>query len=108
MLALPDEENLGSPDHEAGYNRVQVNLDFRRFATVKPQFRGERIGYGITVPAGAPHPAEAASLIAFLLGPEGRAIMEDNFHPTFDVPLAEGYEHMPAALQAICRPSGTP
>ena len=50
MLRLPDEVNLGSAEHEADYGRVQVNLDFRRFATVKPKFRGERIGYGITIP----------------------------------------------------------
>ena len=59
MLRLPDEENLGSTEHEAGYSRVQVNLDFRRFATVKPKFRGERIGYGITIPANAPHPGRS-------------------------------------------------
>ena len=71
MLRLPDEENLGSAEHEADYGRVQVNLDFRRFATVKPKFRGERIGYGITIPANAPHPVEASQFIAFLLGPRG-------------------------------------
>ncbi len=108
MLRLPDEENLGSAEHEADYGRVQVNLDFQRFATVKPKFRGERIGYGITIPASASHPAEAAQFIAFLLGPEGRAIMEANYHPMFETPLAEGYERMPAALQALSRPVSTP
>ncbi len=114
MLRLPDEENLGSAEHEAEYARVQVNLDFRRFATVKPQFRGERIGYGITIPASAPHPAEAAQFIAFLLSPEGRAVMEANHHPMFETPLADGFERMPAALQTLAaqaplsRPAGTP
>ena len=108
MLRLPDEENLGSAEHEADYGRVQVNLDFQRFATVKPKFRGERIGYGITIPANAPHPAEASQFIAFLLGPEGRAVMEANYHPMFETPLAEGYERMPEALRALCRPAETP
>lgn len=108
MLRLPDEENLGSAKHEADYGRVQVNLDFQRFATVKPKFRGERISYGITIPASASHPAEAAQFIAYLLGPEGRAIMEAHYHPMFETPLAEGYERMPAALQALSRPVGTP
>ena len=108
MLRLPDEENLGSAEHEADYGRVQVNLDFRRFATVKPTFRGERIGYGITIPANAPHPVEASQFIAFLLGPQGRAIMEANYHPMFETPLAAGYERMPAELRALCRPTGTP
>jgi molybdate/tungstate transport system substrate-binding protein len=108
MLRLPDEENLGSAEHEADYGRVQVNLDFRRFATVKPKFRGERIGYGITIPANAPHPVEASQFIAFLLGPQGRAIMEANYHPVFETPLADGYERMPAELRALSRPVGTP
>lgn len=108
MLRLPDEENLGATEHEADYGRVQVNLDFQRFATVKPKFRGERIGYGITIPANAPHPAEAGQFIAFLLGPEGRAIMEASYHPMFETPLADGYENMPAALQALTRPASTP
>jgi molybdate/tungstate transport system substrate-binding protein len=108
MLALRDEENLGSTEHAAGYSRVQVNLDFRRFATIKPQFRGERIGYGITIPASAAHPTEASQFIAFLLSPEGRAVMEANYHPMFETPLAEGYERIPAALQALSRPAETP
>ena len=108
MLRLPDEENLGSSQHETGYNRVQVNLDFRRFATVKPKFRGERIGYGITVPTNAPHPTEASQFIAFLLGPQGRAVMEAHYHPMFEMPLAEGFDRMPVGLQALCRPAGIP
>ena len=108
LLRLPDEVNLGEPAHEADYGRVQVNLDFQRFATVKPKFRGERIGYGITIPSNAPHPAEAAQFIAFLLGPEGRAIMEANRHPMFETLLAVGYEHVPAALQALCQPAESP
>lgn len=108
MLRLPDEENLGSTEHAADYGRVQVDLDFQRFATVKPKFRGERIGYGITIPANAPHPAEASLFIAFLLGPRGRAIMEANYHPLFETPLADGHERMPAALQALSRPASAP
>ncbi|MCX6028789.1 MAG: tungstate ABC transporter substrate-binding protein WtpA [Chloroflexi bacterium] len=108
MLRLPDEENLGSAEHEADYGRVQVNLDFRRFATVKPKFRGERIGYGITIPASALHPAEASQFSAFLLGPQGRAVMEAAYHPMFETPLAAGYDKMPAALQALSRPASAP
>lgn len=105
LFRLPDEVNLGVPEHEADYARVQVNLDFQRFATVKPKFRGERIGYGITIPTNAPHPAEASQFIAFLFSPQGRALMEANDHPMFETPLAAGYEHLPAGLQALTRPA---
>ncbi len=108
MLSLPDEINLGSADHEAGYSAVQVDLNFKRFASVRPSFRGEQIGYGITIPTNAPHAAEAEQFIAFLLGPEGRALMEENYHPMFAPPLAAGYAQMPSALQALTVPAETP
>jgi molybdate/tungstate transport system substrate-binding protein len=76
MLSLPPEINLGEQNFETLYNRVQVNLDFQRFATVKPQFRGEQIGYGITIPASAPHADAAAQFIVFLFSDEGRNLME--------------------------------
>jgi molybdate/tungstate transport system substrate-binding protein len=102
MLRLPDSVNLGAEN--AAYGKVQVNLDFKRFATVKPEFRGERIGYGITIPSNAPHPEEAALFIAFLLGPEGRALMQADRHPVFDQALGDGYAHIPPALQSLCVP----
>ena len=108
LLALPDEVNLGSATQEPLYRKVQVDLDFKRFATVKPQFRGERIGYGITIPTNAPHPQAAERFVAFLLGPEGRQIMEANAHPIFERPPADGYEQMPVALQPLCEPAPVP
>jgi molybdate/tungstate transport system substrate-binding protein len=51
---------------------------------VKPVFQGERIGYGITIPGNAPHPKDAELFIAFLLSPEGRAIMQQASQPMFD------------------------
>jgi molybdate/tungstate transport system substrate-binding protein len=108
MLSLPETVNMGEPKFESAYEAVQVDLDFQRFATVKPQFRGERIGYGITVPSNAPHPDEAALFIAFLLGPEGRAIMAADHHPLFDPCPADGYAKMPESLQALCVPIDAP
>ena len=102
MLSLPEALNLGAED--ADYSQVQVNLDFKRFASVKPEFRGERIGYGIVIPENAPHPKEAALFIAFLLGPEGRALMEADHHPMFDPAFGDGYERIPPELQALCAP----
>jgi molybdate/tungstate transport system substrate-binding protein len=82
MVPLPDAINLGAEDHD--YSSVLVELDYQRFASVQPEFRGEQISYGITIPSNAPHPDEAALFIAFLLGPEGRAIMKADYHPLFD------------------------
>jgi molybdate/tungstate transport system substrate-binding protein len=41
-----------------------------------------------------------------LLGPEGRAVMDAKYHPMFETPLAEGYEHMPEELRALSQPAG--
>lgn len=102
MVSLPETVNMGKESFESAYETVQVDLDFQRFTSIKPQFRGERISYGITIPADAPHADEAALFIAFLLSDEGRAIMEANAHPMFDPFLADGFAEMPENLQALC------
>jgi molybdate/tungstate transport system substrate-binding protein len=104
LLDLADAVNLGAEGYDQVYNKVQVNLDFQRFATVKPQFLGERIGYGITIPSNAPHPEDAALFIAFLLGPQGRALMEKDHHPLFDPVIGDHCESIPASLQEFCNP----
>jgi molybdate/tungstate transport system substrate-binding protein len=108
MVSLPAEVNLGEEKNEELYQQVQVNLDFQRFATVKPQFRGERIGYGITIPASAPHPEEAARFIAFLLSPEGRSLMEADHHLIFESFEADGFANLPEVLKALCVPADKP
>ncbi len=102
LLHFPGESNLGEDAFESLYNHVQVNLDFQRFASVKPEFRGERIGYGITVPSSSPHPKEAELFIAFLLSPEGRAILKANHQPTFEIAEADGYANLSEELKKLC------
>jgi len=107
LLDLPIELNLGSPEMEEAYGRVTVQLDFQRFASVQPLFRGEQIGYGITIPSNAPHPREAERYLAFLLGPEGRKIMAADYQPLLDPLTADGYANLPAALQKLTQPAQT-
>ena len=106
MFSLPEALNLGAADID--YSQVLVELDFQRFQSVKPEFRGERIGYGITIPSNAPHPAEAALFIAFLLGEEGRAVMVADQHPLFAQALADNFTNLPKELQAVCVPASVP
>jgi molybdate/tungstate transport system substrate-binding protein len=108
MLRLPAQENLGEQAYQEFYGQALVRLDFQRFATVKPEFRGERIAYGVTIPSNAPHPEEAALFIDFLLGPEGRAVMQANHHPTFETPLVDGCENLPRTLAWLCPAVGQP
>jgi molybdate/tungstate transport system substrate-binding protein len=108
MVHLPNALNMGEASYDQAYHQVEVDLDFQRFATVKPHFVGERIGYGITIPSNAPHPQAAAEFIAFLLGPQGRSIMQADYQPLFDPVPADGYSNLPAALQALCIPAEVP
>ena len=105
MLNLPEAVNLGSAAQDGFYHQAQVRLDFQRFASVEPVFSGETIAYGITIPSSAPQPEAAAQFIAFLLGPEGRAVMENLYHPMLAQPLADGYPDLPPVLQPLCQPA---
>jgi molybdate/tungstate transport system substrate-binding protein len=105
-VALPDAVNLGAPEYSEQYQQVQVNLNFRRFASVQPFFRGEQIGYGITIPSNAPHPEAAELYIAFLLGSEGQQIMAEAYQPLLDPLTCDFPARVPAALQGYCSPDG--
>ena len=108
IVELPAAFNLGEEANQQNYSTVRVDEAFQRFASVKPIFRGERIGYGITIPSSAPHPEEAAMFIAFLLSPEGREVMEKDSHPMFTTAIGDGYQNIPASLQEYCTPVESP
>lgn len=105
-IVLPDEINLGSPDHLQDYEKMVVKLDFQRFLTVEPLFRGEVIAYGLTIPADAPHPQEAEQFIQFLLGDEGRQIMSANHHPLLDPVTVDHPASLPESLRHLIQPGG--
>lgn len=105
MIELPAELNLGEAEQADTYSKVAVLLDFQRFASVKPEFQGEQIGYGITIPSGAPDPEAAQLFVAFVLGEEGREIMAAEHHPQLDLPVADGYQRLPEALKPLCQPA---
>jgi molybdate/tungstate transport system substrate-binding protein len=102
MMELPAQVNLSVEALRDVYAQAEVELEFQRFASVAPRFVGEPIAYGITIPSNAPHPQQAEAFVAFLLGPEGRAVMEANHHPLLADPQALGWEAMPESIQAMC------
>jgi molybdate/tungstate transport system substrate-binding protein len=108
MVELPGPINLGEEAYQQNYGQVQVDEDLQRFASVKPVFRGERIGYGVTIPSSALHPDEAALFIDFLLSPAGRAVMEADHHPMFEPAIADNFQNIPPVLQQYCASSGSP
>jgi molybdate/tungstate transport system substrate-binding protein len=103
FVSLPPEIDMGSTDYQDIYARVLVELASQRFATVAPRFQGEPIIYGVTIPANAPHPDQAAEFVAFLVGPEGQAIMARNEHPPIVPPVADNKAALPEMLQALVK-----
>jgi molybdate/tungstate transport system substrate-binding protein len=101
-VEIPPELNLGDPAQADNYAKVQVRLDFQRFSSVKPEFDGAVIGYGVTIPSNAPNPTEAEDFVEFLLGPEGAAIMEANNHPVFTSPFPDKCSVLPENLKVYC------
>ena len=104
FVELPAEINLGSPEHEADYHQVEVQLDFQRFATVAPRFAGQTIKYGVTIPNNAVHPDAAELFVAFLLGPQGQAVMADSGHPLLAAYHTDSPDSTPATLKDMTTP----
>ncbi|MGD9143079.1 MAG: tungstate ABC transporter substrate-binding protein WtpA [Dehalococcoidia bacterium] len=99
FIELPPEINLGDAGYSAPYNRVKCLLDFHRFSSVQPEFEGQPIIYGITVPKNAPHPGEAEQFIEFLLSSEGSRILAQNHQPPLEPVEAENIDTVPAPLK---------
>ena len=98
-VELPSQINMGDPSLAAEYGKVEVKLDFRRFKTVDPVFAGLPIGYGVTIPANARHPLEAAKFVAFILGPDGQRIFEQNNHRELIPPECDDPAALPETLK---------
>lgn len=103
FLTLPPAIDLSDPAREQDYRQVEVNLDFKRFASIVPSFRGTQIVYGLTIPANARHPQEALRFIDFMLGAEGRQIFADAYQPLLPAPQSQELETLPPALQSLVR-----
>ncbi len=103
-VSLPAQVNLADEALNDQYSKVMVKLDFQRFASVKPEFPGESIRYGATIPSNAREPEAAAKFLAFLLGPEGQRIMAENYQPMIVPALADNRDAMPETVKALCTP----
>jgi molybdate/tungstate transport system substrate-binding protein len=101
-VRLPASIDLGEQRYAQTYHSVDVKLDFRRFASVRPEFRGDVIGYAFTIPANAPDPELARQFAAFLLGPEGRRILEADHQPVLTPPRLDDAAAAPREVRRAC------
>jgi molybdate/tungstate transport system substrate-binding protein len=104
FVQLPAQIDLSSQRYAANYAKVAVSIAFQRFATVKPVFVGAPIAYAVTIPHTARDPVDAARFIAFLLGPQGRAILAADYQPAVTPALVDHFDKLPAVLRPLCAP----
>jgi molybdate/tungstate transport system substrate-binding protein len=101
-VRLPAAIDLGEENRRAGYRTVEVKLDFRRFASVRPVFRGDVIRYAFTIPANAPDAALAREFVAFLLGPDGRRVLTADHQPLLTPPELDDAAAAPEEVRRAC------
>lgn len=100
-IELPNEINMGSPEHQNNYERIQVTFEHQRYATITLDRTGETIYYGLTIPKNAPNPDLATEFIKFLLAGQGEAAFKSAYHPVFNPSFADNLPALPEDLQAI-------
>jgi molybdate/tungstate transport system substrate-binding protein len=100
-LELPAVIDMSATNLAEHYAHVTVALDFQRFKSVNPVFKGEPIIYGITIPKSAPNPELAEKFIEFLLGEEGQRILQENFQPQIIPPHTDNIEGVPISLRGL-------
>jgi molybdate/tungstate transport system substrate-binding protein len=101
-VRLPASIDLGEQRFRHVYRTVEVKLDSQRFASVKPVFRGNLIRYALTIPGNAPNPALAGEFVAFLLGTDGRRILEKDYQPMLTPPTLDHATAAPEAVRQAC------
>ncbi len=101
-VRLPAAIDLGDAGRRDTYRTVRVKLDFRRFASVRPEFTGDVIRYAFTIPANAPEPDLARQFVAFLLGPDGRRILEADHQPLLSPPELDDAPAAPEEVRRAC------
>ena len=103
-IELPDEINMGSPEHESIYEQVQVVYEHQRFTSISLDRAGETIYYGLTIPKNAPNPDLAEEFAKFLLDGKGKDDFDLLYHPVFDPSLTDNLQALPESLQQIVAP----
>jgi molybdate/tungstate transport system substrate-binding protein len=103
FVALPDQINLGSPAYADFYKQATIKISGKKPGAFVEK-RGAPMIYGITIPDNAPDPKWAVEFLAFVLGPEGRAIMEKNGQQAlYPAKVSGDVSRVPAALKPLVK-----
>jgi molybdate/tungstate transport system substrate-binding protein len=105
FLRLPDELNLGSLSQRELYKSVEVKLAGSSPGQLTMK-KGLPIVYGLTVLKEAPNPRAALEFVKFVLGPEGRRLVKENYQGLIDPPEASDLGRAPESLKALVSGAG--
>lgn len=94
---LPAAINLSDPADTAAYAAAVAT-------TKNGILTGKPIVYAFTIPGDAANPAWAQKFAAFLLGPDGQAIMAANGFGTVNPAYAANMSKMPDSLKSLVKP----
>jgi molybdate/tungstate transport system substrate-binding protein len=100
FLRLPPEISLSDVRHLDFYRKVAIELPGKKRGTTIEK-RGDAIVYAITIPKSVKHADLAAAYITFLLGPEGRSLLEAEYMTLLDRPWTYDPDRLPASLRDI-------
>ena len=101
-LKLPDEIDLGSEKQKDLYAKVSVEISGKDKGSTTTK-TGKPILYGVTMVKDAQNPEMALEFLKILLGPEGQAIMEDNFQEPIAPAYCDRLQIAPAELRGLLR-----
>jgi molybdate/tungstate transport system substrate-binding protein len=74
-VTLPPELNLSRAELADRYAVASAEVQMKQADARRARLPGRAITYGLTIPGSAANPAGARAFVAFLLGPDGQAIM---------------------------------
>lgn len=102
-VRLPDQINLGSPAYADFYKQASLKISGKKPGAFI-EVTGAPMVYGLTIPKDAPDRQWAVKYLAFVLGPQGRAIMEKNGqHAIFPASVSGDGSQLPVELKQLVK-----
>ena len=97
FIEMPNKIDLSDPAHSPYYEQGVAH-------TKNGDLKGKPIVYAITIVKGSKNAELAEKYVAFLLGPEGQAVMKKNGFGEFKPAYAVNSKAMPESLQKLVAP----
>jgi len=97
-VELPEQINLKSTKYADFYATASFDVTGKEPGEMITQI-GQPMVYALTIPKNAPNPRAAIAFVKFVVGPQGRAIMEENGQPPIIPPEGVNIEKAPREIQ---------